>query len=166
MSMSSIPQQHSTTHHPAPARPQGVAAAWLWGLLALAVVTVFSVLAYRTLQMPVDAGPISITTAETTSVVSVAGNRDAEPMASNPTPGYPAAALNAGTEGDVIVRLQVDANGRVSHAAVVGHDGGIDPALDQAAITALQQWRFQPAMRDGRAINSVVQVPVEFRTGR
>ena len=165
MSMSSIPQ-HSTTHHPESARPHGAAAAWLWGLLAVAVVTVFSVLGYRTLQTPVAAGPVSITTADTTSVVSVAGNRDAEPLASNPTPAYPAAALNAGTEGDVIVRLQVDANGRVSHAAVVGHDGGTDPALDQAAIEALQQWRFQPAMRDGRAINSVVQVPVEFRTGR
>ena len=165
MSMSSIPQ-HSTSHHSVPARPHGVAAAWLWGLLALAVVGIFSLLAYRTLQTPVAAGPVSITTADTTSVVSVAGNRDAEPLVSNPTPAYPAAALNAGTEGNVIVRLQVDANGRVSHAVVVGHDGGIDPALDQAAIEALQQWRFQPAMRDGRAIKSVVQVPVEFRTGR
>ena len=165
MSMSSIPQ-HSTSHHPVPVRPHGVAAAWLWGLLALAVVSVFSLLGYRTLQTPVAAGPVSITTADTTSVVSVAGNRDAEPLASNPTPDYPAAALNAGVEGDVIVRLQVDASGRVSQAAVIGHEGGIDPALDQAAIAALQQWRFQPAMRDGRAINSVVQVPVEFRTGR
>ena len=165
MSMSSIPQ-HNTSHHPIPARPHGVAAAWLWGLLALAVVSVFSLLGYRTLQTPVAAGPVSITTADTTSVVSVAGNRDAEPLTSNPTPDYPAAALNAGVEGDVIVRLQVDANGRVSHASVVGHEGGVDPALDQAAIAALQHWRFQPAMRDGRAINSVVQVPVEFRTGR
>lgn len=163
--MSSIPQ-HSTSHHPVPARPHGVAAAWLWGLLVLAVVSVFSLLGYRTLQTPVATGPVSITTADTTSVVSVAGNRDAEPLASNPTPAYPTAALNAGVEGDVIVRLQVDANGRVSQAAVIGHEGGVDPALDQAAIAALQQWRFQPAMRDGRAINSVVQVPVEFRTGR
>lgn len=164
--MSSIPHQHSSTHHPAPARPQGVAAAWLWGLLVVVVVTIFSVLGYRTLQAPVAAGPVSITTADTTSVVSVAGNRDAEPLSSNPTPDYPAAALSAGLEGDVIVRLQIDAKGNVSHASVIGHDGGVDPALDQAAIEALQHWRFQPAMRDGRAINSVVQVPVEFRTGR
>jgi len=164
--MSSIPHQHSSTHHPVPARPQGVAAAWLWGLLAVAVVTIFSVLGYRTLQAPVASGPVSITTADTTSVVSVAGNRDAEPLSSNPTPDYPAAALNAGLEGDVIVRLQIDANGKVSQASVVGHEGGVDPALDKAAIEALRQWRFQPAMRDGRAINSIVQVPVEFRTGR
>ena len=166
MSMSSIPHQHSTSHPHTPARPHGIAVAWLWGLLALLVVTVFAVFGYRYLQTPMAASPVSITTADTTSVVSIAGNRDAEPLANNPTPDYPAAALSADIEGDVIVRLQVDADGRVSQATVIGHEGGIDPALDQAAIAALQQWRFQPAMRDGRAINSVVQVPVEFRTGR
>ncbi|WP_282267036.1 energy transducer TonB [Stenotrophomonas sp. PS02298] len=163
--MSSIPHQHSASHDPA-ARPHGVAAAWLWGLLALAVLGTFSLVGYRSLQTPTESGPVSITTADTTTVISIAGNRDAEPLPSNPMPDYPAAALNAGLEGDVIVRLQIDANGRVSQATVVGHEGGVDPALDQAAIQALQHWRFQPAMRDGRAINSVVQVPVEFRTGR
>lgn len=166
MSMSSIPHQHSASHDPAAARPHGVAVAWLWGLLAVAVLGIFSLVGYRSLQTPTETGPVSITTADTTTVVSIAGNRDAEPLPSNPTPDYPAAALNAGLEGDVIVRLQIDANGRVSQAMVVGHEGGVDPALDQAAIQALQHWRFQPAMRDGRAINSVVQVPVEFRTGR
>ena len=168
MSMSSIPQ-HSTSHQPVSAtahQAQGVTAAWLWVLLAVGVLTLFGWLGYRALQGPAASGPVSITTADTTSVVSVAGNNDAEPLPNNPMPSYPAAALDAGVEGDVIVRLQIDSNGRVSHAAVIGHDGGVDPALDRAAIQALQQWRFQPAMRDGRAINSVVQVPVEFRSER
>lgn len=166
--MSSIPQ-HSTTHRPAPAAPvqtHGVSAALLWVALAVGVLTLFGWLGYRGLQGPAATGPVSITTADSTSVISTAGNNDANPLPGNPMPSYPAGALTEGVEGDVIVRLQVDSKGAVSHAAVIGHEGGIDASLDQAALQALQQWRFQPAMRDGRAINSVVQVPVEFRSGR
>ncbi|MGW8127302.1 MAG: hypothetical protein ACWGG5_02485 [Stenotrophomonas sp.] len=33
-------------------------------------------------------------------------------------------------------------------------------------MDTLRGWRFEPALRDGRAVASVVRVPVDFRTGR
>lgn len=167
MAMSSIPR-HSHPTSPSSQRDHR-SGGWAWLLLLTVVLGAMITLGYRT-SRPVDAGraavPVSITTTDSTSVVSMAGNRDAEPLAGNPTPAYPQVALDQGIEGDVFVRLQIDADGMVTHAAVVGHEGGMNPELDRAAIQTLQQWRFRPAMRDGQAINSVVQVPVEFRNGR
>ena len=35
--------------------------------------------------------------------------------------------------------------------------------LDRAAMTAVRDWRFKPATRNGREVASVVEQPVEFR---
>ena len=37
------------------------------------------------------------------------------------------------------------------------------PALDRAAVQAVEGWRFQPARRDGRDTGSLLYVPVVFR---
>ncbi|MGM3213357.1 energy transducer TonB [Klebsiella pneumoniae] len=31
-------------------------------------------------------------------------------------------------------------------------------------LSTVQNWKFQPAMHEGRAVASVVRVPVDFRT--
>lgn len=85
----------------------------------------------------------------------------ARPLASNPTPKYPAAALRAGVGGTVMVRAQLDANGNPVDVEVVERSGSRD--LDRAALTAVRKWRFEPAVRNGKAVSSTVQVPVDFR---
>lgn len=35
--------------------------------------------------------------------------------------------------------------------------------FDAAAVAAARQWRFQPAMEEGRAVPGRVRVPVDFR---
>jgi len=35
--------------------------------------------------------------------------------------------------------------------------------LDEKAIEAVQQWRFQPALRDGMPVRVAAQVEVNFR---
>ena len=61
--------------------------------------------------------------------------------------------------------------GFVSLAALVGEDGaisnvrlvkGLDPRLDLSAISAFTQWRFQPAMRNGKPVELEVLVQIPF----
>lgn len=81
--------------------------------------------------------------------------------AGNPTPRYPASALRAGVGGTVMVRAQLDASGQPVDVDLVRRSGNRD--LDRAALQAVRKWRFEPAMRNGKAVASTVQVPVDFK---
>jgi len=77
-----------------------------------------------------------------------------------PQPEYPAAALRAGEQGTVMLRVDVGADGKPTDVQVVERSRSRD--LDRAAQRAVRDWTFQPAMRNGKAVASVVQVPVDF----
>jgi protein TonB len=65
-------------------------------------------------------------------------------------------------EGTVLLAVLVDTNGRPLRVDVresSGHRQLDDAAREQV----LARWRFRPAMRDGRAIQAIGLVPVEFR---
>ena len=72
---------------------------------------------------------------------------------------YPPSALAAGKQADVVLTVTVDIDGRVS-AVDVFQSGGSD--LDEAAIVAVRQWTFIPAMRDGKPVASQIRVPFHF----
>jgi len=56
------------------------------------------------------------------------------------SPAYPAEALDAGVEGYVDVRFEVDLNGRVASPEVVASEpAGV---FDQAALDAIRRWRY------------------------
>ncbi len=57
-------------------------------------------------------------------------------------PIYPKRAKQQGWEGTVVLSFSVDANGNVFNIQVVRSSGYAD--LDNAAIQALQQWKFAP----------------------
>jgi periplasmic protein TonB len=96
-----------------------------------------------------------------TTKPAVAQSRQARPLANNVTPKYPPAALRSGIGGTVLVRAEVDAAGNPVTVTVAKRSGNRD--LDRAAVNAVRNWRFEPAMRDGKATASVVQVPVDFK---
>lgn len=75
-------------------------------------------------------------------------------------PRYPAEAQRRGVEGDVLLRVAVDANGVPTDIGYVERSGNRD--LDRAAISAARDWRFRPATRDGHAVATTVNVPVRF----
>jgi protein TonB len=87
-------------------------------------------------------------------------SRDARPLATNAEPKYPASMLRAGVGGTVVVLAEVDANGYPVEVRVVERSG--ERELDRAALTAVRQWRFEPAMRNGKAVATSVKVPVDF----
>jgi protein TonB len=81
-------------------------------------------------------------------------------IAANRPPVYPDRARQRGEHGRVVLRVDVSSDGMpvgVSVAQSSGH-----PALDEAAIAAVRQWRFVAAMRGGTAVPAAANVPVQF----
>jgi protein TonB len=87
-------------------------------------------------------------------------DRDVTPIA-RVEPEYPAAAARTQEEGIVLVRVDVDANGMPTNVDIARRSGSRD--LDRAAVEAVRQWRFNPAIKDGKKVAAVVEVPVEFK---
>lgn len=73
---------------------------------------------------------------------------------------YPPAALAAGQEADVVLRLSLDAQGAVVAAEVQGEPPS---GLGEAARDAALQLRFEPARRGGVAIAAYLLYQYEFR---
>ncbi|MGQ4661515.1 TonB family protein [Lysobacter sp. F6437] len=77
-----------------------------------------------------------------------------------PPPRYPAAAIEQGIGGMVVLVVDVDASGRPTAIEVERSE----PAglFDQAAIDAAWQWTFQPEIRGGKPVAGQVRVPIRF----
>ncbi len=75
-------------------------------------------------------------------------------------PEYPEEARRAKFQGFVTISVEIDENGRVGVLRVLQPAG---LGLDEKAIEAVKQWRFKPAMRDGRPVAAPAQIQVSFR---
>lgn len=116
-----------------------------------------------------DAPAVMLPAAEPTAALSV--DAVAPPSSSGPAgelqyrsappPTYPVAALRAGQQGTVTLRVEVDAQGVPTAVSVEQSSGS--RALDLAARQqVLKHWRFVPALRDGTAVPAVGRVPISF----
>lgn len=78
-------------------------------------------------------------------------------------PEYPPSAIKAHIEGQVILYAIIRKDGTVDSIQRVR---GLDPQLDKNAMTALSQWKFEPATRDGAPVDieAVVYIPFRYRT--
>jgi TonB family protein len=77
-----------------------------------------------------------------------------------PEPQYTKEALKAKLQGVVVLYIVVDTSGRATDIRVVR---GLGSGLDQKAIEAVSQWKFQPGMKDGHPVKVVATVSVNFR---
>ena len=77
-----------------------------------------------------------------------------------PPPVYPVDVLKHGVAGTVLLIVDVAEDGSVS-AAKVDRSAG-DDSLDAAALDAVKQWKFKPALKDGKPVVSQVRVPIMF----
>jgi TonB family protein len=68
-------------------------------------------------------------------------------------------------EESVSVRVTVDRTGKVVNAAPEGADGALRQMLAHFAVGAVQHWTFEPARREGEAINSTVTLTFRFGPG-
>jgi TonB family protein len=74
-------------------------------------------------------------------------------------PAYPILAKNQHVSGDVLVDALIDANGHVTTMKVISGP----TLLHQAAMTALRQWKYQPATLDGKPVSMHLTVTIQFR---
>ena len=80
--------------------------------------------------------------------------------ASNPPPKYPESARRAQQEGVVILLVTVDREGSPIHVHISETSGSI--ALDEAAVSAVEEWSFRPGMVNGQPTETTVEVPIRF----
>jgi TonB family protein len=77
--------------------------------------------------------------------------------------GYPPDLLAQGAEGIVVLHLFVDANGAaVRESTRVAESSGY-PAFDSAAIAAVPQLHYAPAVHAGTPVATAFLQPVQFR---
>ena len=75
-------------------------------------------------------------------------------------PAYPPASIRLNEQGRVVLRVKLDANGRISNVKVAATSGF--PRLDRSAIAAMQSWHCRPAMRHGVPVASVAKQSFNF----
>ena len=63
-------------------------------------------------------------------------------------------------EGKVLLKVRVLTDGTVASVAVATSSG--HEVLDEAALEAVRAWHFVPAKQAGRAVESAVNVPINF----
>ena len=79
----------------------------------------------------------------------------------NPPPAYPSRARTAREEGLVIIGVLVNARGCVEHAQVKESSG--HSLLDDAALRAVQGWRFRSKEGIMSATSTYVEIPIRFQ---
>jgi protein TonB len=79
-------------------------------------------------------------------------------MVSKVEPVYPPLAKEANIQGVVILELVIDTDGSVKDGRVLRSI----PLLDQAALDAVVQWRYQPTLLNGAPVEVIAVVTVNF----
>ncbi len=74
-------------------------------------------------------------------------------------PVYPEMARQAELEGLVVLKVAIDEFGQVQEALILESV----PGLDEAALDAIYQWQFQPAMQRDVPVPVWYTVPIRFR---
>ena len=92
-------------------------------------------------------------------VYKVGGGISAPTAISAPDPDYTEDARRAKKQGTCILWLIVDSTGHPRDIRVIR---GLGFGLDAKAVEAVNHWKFQPALKDGRPVDVQISVEVEF----
>ena len=93
--------------------------------------------------------------------VRVGGSVQGAKLVSQAKPVYPPLARQARIQGTVRLEADISKDGTIENLKVIsGH-----PLLIQAALDAVKQWRYQPTMLNGVAVEVVTTVDVNFTLG-
>ena len=75
-------------------------------------------------------------------------------------PDYPALKVKEPIAGTAVVQFTVGADGKVTKPSVKSAD---DEAFGKAVLAVLPAWRFEPATKDGEAVDKRVSIPFQFK---
>ena len=90
----------------------------------------------------------------------VGGGVSAPKVLYEPDPEYSEEARKAKYQGTVVLWLVVSAEGKPQDIRV---QRSLGMGLDEKAIEAVKQWRFDPAKKDGHPVPVMINVEVNFR---
>jgi TonB family protein len=119
-------------------------------------------------EEPVDASPsVAISSSETVdipaeaSLASHPGSASllAAELVSHPDPEYTAEAVQEKVEGTLKLRVTVAVDGSIAHVETLSGP----PLLAAAAVKAVQQWSYKPALLNGRPISVQQNITIAFR---
>jgi protein TonB len=102
----------------------------------------------------------AVTKAEPAPPAVVAPDYEADYL-NNPPPAYPRLSRRLREEGEVELRVRVSPQGQPMTVELARSSGS--QRLDEAALRAVRQWRFEPARQGSRAVEAWVRVPIHFK---
>ncbi len=79
----------------------------------------------------------------------------------NPSPLYPVDAVRRKLQGVVMLRVTIGTDGYVKAVKVADSSGY--RILDTAALDAVGEWEFHPALRNGQPVVWTARLPIRFR---
>lgn len=82
-----------------------------------------------------------------------------------PKPSYPPLARMAGFEGEVVLKAEIDLEGRVADALIEESSGRKD-CDTSAKETVLHKWQFEPAKINGTPVKTAQQIIVKYNLQR
>ncbi len=82
----------------------------------------------------------------------------ASKLVNAPRPVYPVFAKQTRTQGTVLLKAVIAEDGTIQNLQVIsGH-----PLLTRAALDAVAQWRYQPTLLNGRPVQVITEISVNF----
>lgn len=78
-------------------------------------------------------------------------------------PAYPSKLKRSGVQGKVWLVFVVDETGAIKNARVLKSD---HPDFSKSALDAINNWKFEPGKRAGKAVKTRVRIPLSFSLRR
>lgn len=103
----------------------------------------------------------STTVNQKTEIPGVQAILEARPIYRiNPPPSYPNIAKKRGYQGNVVLEVLINKQGKVIDLRIFSTSGY--SILDKTAIASVKKWLFEPGMRGSDKIEMWVRVPIRF----
>jgi TonB family protein len=122
------------------------------GLLGRRVGLAYS--APRPGHLRVDSAPLLAGVGDVTSPTLI--------IESKVEPVYPESLIEAGIKGQVILQAVIDETGTVGHLTVLKTVPQDQTDMIDSAIDAVQQWRYEPATRNGKPVAVYFTIFIEY----
>jgi TonB family protein len=92
--------------------------------------------------------------------VKAQGDVNPPRIAKSVNPVYPEAARQARISGLVLLNVRVDKSGNIKDVMALK---SVDESLSRAAIEAVKQWKYEPYIKDGKPVEIVFTVTINFQ---
>jgi protein TonB len=90
--------------------------------------------------------------------IRVGGQVMSGKLVSKVEPTYPKQAKKAHVQGTVRLEVVIGKNGEIQDIRLVSGD----PVLAKAAVEAVSEWRYQPVLLNGEAVEVVTEIDINF----